>query len=113
MVKIIFWRENYVNGKTLKTPNKILPGERRNLRGDRSAKSKYNGFMKFHQVLVDKGSKIKFNTFNLHFLIFIIKLIMAEKKSQYILPNFSSCLQNLHNFFNPYYLCNYFFINFL
>ena len=52
MVKRIFWRENYVNGKTLKTPNKILPGERRNLRGDRSAKSKYNGFMKFHQVIL-------------------------------------------------------------
>ena len=51
MVKRIFWRENNVNGKKLKTPNKILPGERKNLRGDRSAKSKYNGFMTFHQVI--------------------------------------------------------------
>ena len=52
MVKRIFWRENNVNGKKLKTPNKILPGERKNLRGDRSAKSKYNGFMKFRYWLV-------------------------------------------------------------
>ena len=33
-------------------PNKILPGERRNLRDDKSAKSKYNGFMKFYQVIL-------------------------------------------------------------
>lgn len=92
MVKRIFWRENNVNGKKLKTPNKILPGERKNLRDDRSAKSKYNGFMTFHQVLVGKESKIKFNKFKLYFLIFIIKLIMEGKKIKYILGNFSSCL---------------------
>ena len=41
MVNGIFWRENYRNDKNIKISNSVSPGERRNLRGDRKAKSKY------------------------------------------------------------------------
>ena len=52
MVKKIFWREKYSNDKKIKIPNKVSLGERRNLRGDRKAKSKYRGFTKFHLVTI-------------------------------------------------------------
>lgn len=51
MVKGIFWRENYSNDKKIKIPNRVSPGERRNLRSDRKAKSKYKGFTKLQRVI--------------------------------------------------------------
>jgi hypothetical protein len=43
----------------------------------------------------------------------IIKFYMENSAKQVILPNFASSLNNLHNFFNPFDLGNYFSITFL